>query len=199
MSARIVRWVMAAGLVVGATLVVVLSQRLTRLTHAYQVLQRRASTLTTGEVVPTFQAVTLTGDTLTVGERLDGGKQVLLLLTTTCPFCRATLPVWAQLADSIRQVRPDVEVIAVSLDSLDATRRYAEEQGMAMPVVTVPTRKLVRLLRAGRVPQTVVVNHEGRVLYGWAGLLSAQAVLDSILIAVTAAPSAVPVDSASGS
>jgi hypothetical protein len=52
MSARIVRWVMAAGLVVGATLVVVLSQRLTRLTHAYQVLQRRASTLTTGEVVP---------------------------------------------------------------------------------------------------------------------------------------------------
>jgi len=199
MSARIVRWVMAAGLVVGATLVVVLSQRLTRLTHAYQVLQRRASTLTTGEVVPTFQAVTLTGDTLTVGERLDGGKQVLLLLTTTCPFCRATLPVWAQLADSIRQVRPDVEVIAVSLDSLDATRRYAEEQGLAMPVVTVPTRNLVRLLRAGRVPQTVVVNHEGRVLYGWTGLLSADAVLDSILIAVTAAPSAVPVDSASGS
>ena len=199
MSARIVRWVMAAGLVVGATLVVVLSQRLTRLTHAYQVLQRRASTLTTGEVVPTFQAVTLTGDTLTVGERLDGGKQVLLLLTTTCPFCRATLPVWAQLADSIRQVRPDVEVIAVSLDSLDATRRYAEEQGLAMPVVTVPTRNLVRLLRAGRVPQTVVVDHEGRVLYGWTGLLSAQAVLDSILIAVTAAPAAVPADSASGS
>jgi peroxiredoxin len=190
---------MAVGLVVAATLVVVLSQRLTRLTHAYQVLQRRASTLTTGEVVPTFQAVTLTGDTLTVGERLDGGKQVLLLLTTTCPFCRATLPVWAQLADSIRQVRPDVEVIAVSLDSLDATRRYAEEQGLAMPVVTVPTRKLVRLLRAGRVPQTVVVDHEGRVLYGWTGLLSADAVLDSILIAVTAAPSAVPVDSASGS
>jgi peroxiredoxin len=190
---------MAVGLVVAATLVVVLSQRLTRLTHAYEVLQRRASTLTTGTMVPTFQAVTLTGDTLTVGERLDGGKQVLLLLTTTCPFCRATLPVWAQLADSIRQVRPEVEVIAVSLDSLDETRRYAEEHGLAMPVVTLPTRKLGRLLRAGRVPQTVVVDHEGRVLYGWTGLLSAQAVLDSILIAVTAAPAAVPVDSASGS
>jgi len=68
-----------------------------------------------------------------------------------------------------------------------------------MPVVTLPTRKLGRLLRAGRVPQTVVVDHEGRVLYGWTGLLSADAVLDSILIAVTAAPAAVPADSASGS
>ena len=199
MSARIVRWVMAAGLVVGATLVVVLSQRLTRLTHEYQVLQRRASTLTTGTMVPTFQAVTLTGDTLSIGERKDGGRQVLLLLNTTCAFCQATLPVWAQLADSIRQVSPDVEVIAVSLDSLDATRRYAEEQGLNMPVVTVPTRKLSRLLRASRVPQTAVVDHEGWVLYGWTGLIAAEAIWDSIFIAITAAQPAVPADSTSGS
>jgi peroxiredoxin len=76
------------------------------------------------------------------------------------------------MADSARHLAGwTVDVVGISLDSADATRRYGEAQGLTFPLVTVPARKLKQLYRARAVPQTLVLDEEGRVLFARTGLL----------------------------
>lgn len=72
--------------------------------------------------VPSFAATSISGDTLTIGARADSGKQLLFFLTTTCPYCRASLAEWKRVARSVDSVpgRP-IAVYAVVLDSNDAS------------------------------------------------------------------------------
>ena len=103
------------------------------------------------------------------------------MLTTTCPFCRATLPVWAVLADSLARLgKGHIRVVAISLDSLGQSRRYAAEHGIRYPVVTLLSEKLRRLYRARWVPQTIVLNSEGVVLFAHVGRIQAGPTLDSV-------------------
>jgi peroxiredoxin len=179
--------VLAFALVLASALIVILGRRLDALGHAYGQLQRLAANLHTGSVVPAFRSFTLSGDFATVGEAEGPDtRQVLFFFTTTCPYCRATLPIWAKLSDSLTHLPGhSIQVIGISLDSLEPTRRYATEQALAYPVVTFPTAKLRRLYRAGTVPETVVLDRDGRVLHARLGLLQQPAVLDSIYRAAT--------------
>jgi hypothetical protein len=59
------------------------------------------------------------------------------------------------------------------------------EHALAFPVVTFPSLKLRRLYRAGTVPETVVLDKDGRVLHAHTGLLDQPVVLDSIYQAAT--------------
>ncbi|MGH7561327.1 MAG: peroxiredoxin family protein [Gemmatimonadales bacterium] len=172
-------------LLTALALVIMLSRRVDALSREYVRVRTLASTLHSGSVVPGFRATSLTGDSLLIGEGPDPDtRQVLFILTTTCPHCLATLPAWARIADSLaRQGSPKVQAIALSLDPEDATRRYAEEHRIGYPVALFPNAKMKRLYRAGIVPTTVVLDHEGRVLYARAGRLEEPALLDSIHLA----------------
>jgi len=180
--------VLALALVGATSLVVVLVRRLDALSMAYSRVRTLASTLHGGSVVPAFQTTTITGDSVTVGESADtNARQVVLVLTTSCPYCIATLPTWARMAVSLQKPGVTrVHVIALSLDSLDKSRRYAEEHQLRYPMATFPTTKLKRLYRANLVPTTAVLDHDGRVLYAHVGLLDNAAVLDSLYFAARA-------------
>lgn len=146
--------------------------------------------------VPAFRAASLGGDSLTVGERNDGGRQVLFVFETTCPFCEASLPEWRRVAavlDTLSQ--PRTAVIAVAVDTSDAAvRRYAHDRAFPFPVVRFPSNKVKTMYRARSVPSTMVLNAEGRVVYAHVGVLTGAAVGDSVLAAVRykAAPAAAP-------
>jgi hypothetical protein len=56
---------------------------------------------------------------------------------------------------------------------------------MPYAVLLFPERKLQRLYRVAAVPQTLVLNADGRVLYARTGLLDSAAVLDSVYRAAT--------------
>jgi peroxiredoxin len=178
---------LSTALVLALVLVVVLGRRLDALGEQYYKVSRLATRLHAGSVVPAFRAATLSGDSLTIGEAPGPDtRQILFVLTTTCPYCKATLPVWARLADSLTRLpNQSIQVIAISLDSLEATRRYVAEHGLKYPVVTFPSFKLKRLYRAGTVPETVVLDKDGRVLHARTGVLAVPAVLDSIYKAAT--------------
>ena len=169
-------------LLASCALVVVLSLRLIALNRANAGLRMRAVQPHAGDAVPAFLATTVNGDTLTIGEGTDpAARQVLFVLTTTCPFCRATLPVWAVLADSLARLgKGHIRVVAISLDSLGQSRRYAAEHGIRYPVVTLLSEKLRRLYRARWVPQTIVLNSEGVVLFAHVGRIQAGPTLDSV-------------------
>ena len=86
-----------------------------------------------------------------------------------------------KLTDSARRLAGwTVDVVGISLDSAEATKRYGEAQGLSFPLVTFPSRKLKQLYRARAVPQTLVLDEEGRVLYARTGLLEPTATLDSV-------------------
>jgi peroxiredoxin len=189
-TARLLRLLPSAALVTCAALLVVLAQKNRSLAQAYRDLRRRAVLPYAGYEVPAFTTTSLAGARVTIGHTdRPEGRQVLFILTTTCPYCRATLPVWKQIADSLRRISgPPIQVYAISLDSAHVTRAYADSFRLTFPALLFPQPKLRQLYRAVAVPQTVVLNGSGRVLYAKTGLLDASAVLDSVYRAVTSSP-----------
>jgi thiol-disulfide isomerase/thioredoxin len=181
---RIVPTTTALGLTLTAslTLVVLLSIRLIELRRALGEARRQAILPYRGYVVPTVHAVTLAGDSITIGALADtNGKQLVFVLTTTCPFCRATLPTWQTLVDSAGELEGGrIRIVAMSLDSLAPTTRYVTEHRIGYAVTTLVDWKLIQQFRARAVPQTLVLNHWGQVLFAHTGRLEAGPVLDSL-------------------
>ena len=180
---RVVPWMLAIALIVVSGLVLLLSRRLRDLSADYRELRRLTILPHAGTVVPTFRAVTLAGDSVTVGELTDSASRaVLYVFNTTCPYCRVMIPTWHQMADSLARLGR-VRVLAISLHPADTTRRYAADHALRYPVLTFPELKLERLYRAVAVPQTVVLDWTGTVLYAKTGTLDSAA-LDSVYAAV---------------
>lgn len=180
---RFVPWVLVAALSATSGLVLLLSRRLRDLSDDYRELRLRSTLPHRGTVAPTFRTATLSGDSVTVGEARDStARQVLLVFNTTCPFCRGIIPLWHRMADSLARLGR-VQVVAISLDAADTTRHYVAAHALRYPVLTFPQPKLARLYRAVAVPQTVVLDWRGTVLYAKTGTLDSPS-LDSVYAAV---------------
>jgi peroxiredoxin len=177
-------------LLMSCTLIVILGQRLGSLSKAYLEVRRLATTLHTGSVVPSFRTVTLSGDSLTIGDAPDTAmRQVLFVLNTTCPYCEATLPVWAKMGDSLPKLQPGrIRVAGISLDSLRQTVAYVAEHRIGYPMLLFPEYRMKRLYRAQTVPQTLVLDGNGTVLYAHIGVLKDPAVIDSVYRATAPKP-----------
>lgn len=179
---RMVAWVLAVTLVLACALVLLLAKRVRDPSTDYRQLRLLSTLPHAGTVVPTFRPATLAGDSITVGETADSGtSQILYVFNTTCPYCRAMIPILEQIADSLKRLKRPVQ------DSADTTRRYVAEHALRYPVLTFPQAKLKRLFRAGTVPQTVVLDSRGTVLYARTGTLDSVS-LDSVYAAVTGRP-----------
>lgn len=186
-------WVVAvalAGCAAVSALVVLLSKRVVDLSEAYSELKTRSTLPHAGYVVPTIQAIALNGDSIVVGQLADSlGRQVVFVFTTTCPYCRATLPVWGLVFDSLARLpTAGVQVVAMSLDSTTVTSAYAAEHRIRYPVAFFPDWKAPRFFRARAVPQTLVLSHRGEVLYSHVGLLEKGPGLDSLFRSLAAQP-----------
>ena len=75
----------------------------------------------------------------------------------------------------------DVHVYGVSLQNAAETEAFVSEHGIGFPVVSLTDRKLRALYRSYLVPQTVVLDPEGRVKYARVGAVTEEAVIDSII------------------
>ena len=167
-------------LALALTVIVVLGRRLEALAIEHQRVRRLAATLHEGGYTAQARLATVAGDSVLVGDPAGASRQVLLVFTTTCPYCKATLPVWRQLADSLRRTDPRIQVFGLSLDPDSVTRPYVEANQLAFPVAMLESPRLRYLFKAGVVPQTVVLEQGGRVRYGTTGALKNPLVLDSV-------------------
>ncbi len=196
---RIYRLLPYLALTAAAAMVVLLAAQKRALLRDYDDLNRRyrqaMTELRPGDYVPAFQTATLEGEPVTVGELPAPGRQVLLVYTTTCQYCLATIPAWKRIkasADTMRSVR--ASVYGVSLDSVDVTRKYVAEHALPYPTIRFPNEKLEAMYRAGAVPLTLVINEEGRTVYSRLGELKEGPAVDSVLAAIQWQPQ--PRDSA---
>jgi peroxiredoxin len=191
MQDRIFRILPYAALALAAVLVVVLGQQkrdlIRQVEKARYDLREARTTPTRGMWMPAFQAATLEGQPTTIGE-VPGdsvGRQVLLMYTTTCPYCLSSIPAWKQIAaaaDTMTSIR--AAVYGVSLDSVDVTRKYIAQHRLPYPTVRFPDEKVAGMYRAGTVPITLVLDERGRAIYTRTGELKDRAAIDSVMQAI---------------
>lgn len=164
-------------LIAASALVVVLANQNRLLRKQIMRLKVQDQTLHAGLVVPPFHAVTLAGDSITIGQAPTGSRQVLFVFTTTCGFCLQAIPAWSAIARRASALRsPRTAVYGISLDPESATTAYASAHSLRYPVLRFPDEKTAALYRARAVPVTAALDGDGNVLYGRAGVPSAGAV-----------------------
>ncbi|HEU4880839.1 MAG TPA: TlpA disulfide reductase family protein [Longimicrobium sp.] len=189
MQDRLFRSLPYVALAAAAVLVVVLGQQKRTLIEQvekaqYDLRQARTEPIR-GMWMPAFQTPTIEGQPATIGEVPGEGRQVLLMYTTTCPYCLSSIPAWKQIkaaADTMTSIR--AAVYGVSLDSVDATRQYIAKHALPYPTVRFPDEKVAGMYRAGTVPITLVLDERGRAIYTRTGELKTRAAIDSVMQAI---------------
>ena len=170
-------------LLIATSLVVVLARQLDATREQRDLLYERSRSLQPGAYVPVQAAPTLDGTPVVLGAVPPGTRQVLFVYNTRCPYCEATIPTWQRLADGLRG-NPAVKVVAVSLDSVETTRGYARRHGLRYPSAVLLDPRTASLFRFNNVPQTLVIDERGRVMYSRLGRLDTPGAADSVLAAV---------------
>lgn len=182
---RFERLVLYGGLLVAAATLAYLSLAYRDLSRDYAALSERLRWPHPGSVVPTFRAETVEGEEVTVGRAPAGGRQLLFVLDTECPYCRRSLPAWQAIAEEASREVPGLQVFGVATDEEGArVAAYGEEHGLGFPLLAFPERKLVRLYRARSVPLVLLLGEGGTVLYSRPGVLETEKAADSVLAAV---------------
>jgi peroxiredoxin len=190
MNDRLARALPYVALAAAAVLVVVLGQQkrtlITQVETTQQQLRRATSEPMRGMYMPAFQAAPVEGGApATIGELPAEGRQVLLMYTTTCPYCLSSIPAWKQITaatDTMTRIR--AAVYGVSLDSVDVTRQYITQHGLPYPTVRFPNEKVAAMYRSGTVPVTLVLDEQGRTIYSRTGELKAKIAIDSVIAAI---------------
>ena len=98
----------------------------------------------------------------------SGQVQLLFVFATECTHCRASLPAWNQIAADLLHY-PGIQVIGISTDSVAPTRSFVAEHGIQFSVVSFEDRKLRALYRSRVVPQTLLLDCDGVVMYARLG------------------------------
>jgi peroxiredoxin len=187
MAGRTARLVIPGVAAAALVLVAVLAVQNGRLRTELAELRYRSIRPQAEEFVPRFVALTVNGDTVRIVSGDTATRQVLLVFTTTCRYCEASVPAWNDLTH--RVALEGGTVLGVSLDSLDQTRLYARQHGLEYPVIRFPSEAYRRMYRANSVPITMVIDGGGRIIYARMGVLETDAARDSIVAAVRWRPS----------
>ncbi len=131
---------------------------------------------------PSFEVVSLEGDSLSLGD--FRGRVVLLeFWATWCPPCREQL----QHAAALEQEFDDLVVLAVSVDTRrDRVERFAERVRVPSRVVLDPQGRLAGLFEVQAMPWSVLVDEDGMVLWQGSRIGEVRATLDDALRRVRA-------------
>lgn len=143
--------------------------------------KRRAQWPAAGVGFPPLTTHALNGDVRLVGAG-PTKAQIIVVFTTSCPYCRASLPQWQALS-AVTDTSSVMEMVWLSLSQRDSTVQYVREHGLPdQNVVVEPEKQLMLAARIRGVPLTLVVDSAGTIRQVFAGALTAiQA--DSVLLA----------------
>jgi peroxiredoxin len=126
--------------------------------------------LQVGDPAPAFAAPVIGGDTLRLAD-LHGAAIMLNVWATWCPPCREEMPGLQALHEQYggRGLR----VIGVSIDSRgaeSAIRGFAEDHGITFTILHDPGESVARLFRTRAVPETFLIDADGRIAHRWIGM-----------------------------
>ena len=103
-------------------------------------------------------------------------RQLVFIFTTSCPFCKQTVPMWNKLAARLQRSIP---IIAISLDSRDSTIEYVKGNNLSFAVAfPLDAGRFKKLNKIVGVPMTLVRENSGKVLRLWKGKLDSLKALE---------------------
>jgi peroxiredoxin len=125
--------------------------------------------LAAGDDAPEFSAPVLDGDSLHLAS-LRGQPVLLNVWATWCPPCREEMPALQALHE---QLGPrGLRVLGVSVDSHgseETIRRFLVEGGYTFTILHDASDAVSRQFRTIGVPETFLIDGEGRVVRRWIG------------------------------
>lgn len=134
----------------------------------------RDGAATVGGPAPEYAAVTLTGDTLALAD-LRGEAVLLNVWATWCPPCREEMPGLQALHEEYAD--EGLRVVGVSIDARNATaevERFLEQNDISFTILLDPEDRITRRFRLAGVPETFLLDREGRIRQRWIGKIDPQ-------------------------
>ena len=119
-----------------------------------------AGPIAVGSAAPVYQAVTLAGDSVTIGRR---GVPITLLnvWATWCTSCREEMADLQALAAEYRA--RGLRVVAVSVDAGSETlvRRFVDSEHLTLPIVHDQSARVQTLYHVTGVPSSYIIDSTG--------------------------------------
>ena len=117
-----------------------------------------------GSKAPAFQATTMTdGKPRTLAD-YKGQVVLLNVWATWCAPCRVEIPSIERL---YQELGPEgLKVVAVSIDEAgpEVVREFAREHAMSFDILLNPSRTIERIYQTTGVPESFVLNRDGRIV-----------------------------------
>ncbi len=122
--------------------------------------------------IPAVKVKTLSGKTVNIQDYIGNGKiTVLSFWATWCAPCKRELDAIAEYYEDW-QAEYDVELVAVTIDdarSLAKVPAIIETKGWDYTVLADVKRELQQALNFQTIPQTFLLNQEGKITYTHSG------------------------------
>ncbi|MBM4184598.1 MAG: TlpA family protein disulfide reductase [Gemmatimonadetes bacterium] len=125
--------------------------------------------LSSGDPAPAFTLAMLAGDTLSV-RALQGRAVLLNVWATWCVPCREEMPALQRVHEALAD--SGLVVIGVSIDGRRAeadVARFVEEVGIGFPIALDPSGSVQDVFRTIGVPETFLIDRQGRIVRRWVG------------------------------
>ncbi|HSJ06642.1 MAG TPA: TlpA disulfide reductase family protein [Longimicrobiales bacterium] len=122
-----------------------------------------------GEPAPAYGAPTLAGDSVSLAD-LGGDAVLLNVWATWCPPCRDEMPGLQALHE--RYGQRGLRVVAVSIDARGAEGAiddFVREYGLSFTILHDVAETVSRDFRLIGVPETFLIQPDGRIAYRWIG------------------------------
>jgi peroxiredoxin len=130
---------------------------------------------TVGTPAPEYAAATIAGDTVALAD-LRGQAVVLNIWATWCPPCREEMPGLEELHQTYAD--QGLRVVGVSIDGRSATgeiQRFVDDTSLTFTILHDPEERITRAFRTVGVPETILIDREGRVVQRWIGKIDPMA------------------------
>lgn len=121
--------------------------------------------------LPPYTVTTLAGKPVAIHD-LRGRVTVLNIWATWCGPCRKEMPALQQLHRQFHERGLDVVGVNVDAPQEDRQKRIEEltgRLGVEYEILLDPEQKFVRTFHAIGVPQTLLIDREGRLIRHWRG------------------------------
>ncbi|MDP3980421.1 MAG: TlpA disulfide reductase family protein [Chlamydiota bacterium] len=96
---------------------------------------------------------------------------LLLVFSTTCPACKQNKPIWKELVESMDKNEWDIYGLSTTDD--EKTKEFVAQNDLPYQVLGIQKEKeLKQELKISRVPTTIVVDKDQKVIASWIGVLT---------------------------
>ena len=140
--------------------------------------RRSFAPLAAGDLAPEYSATTLAGKVVAIGP--DQPVTLLNLWATWCVPCRTEFPdlqeVYEEYADR------GFRIVAVSVDAggPDRVQEFVNEMGATFDIVHDPDARIEELYRTIGLPNTYLLDSEGKMVKSWLGPLPVESAREAI-------------------